>query len=86
MYSQFVHVIFLGQLTTFVIHTLGIVCVIQTSLVEIIVKIALKDIMDIQIVKVKSFFKNMYLYQKNISSNPIFRLHVPCRRIFRNFL
>ena len=56
MYSQFVHVIFLGQLTTFVIHTLGIVCAIQTSLVEIIVKIALKDIMDIQIVKVWSIF------------------------------
>ena len=50
--SQFVHVIFLGQLTTFVIQVLGIVCVIQTSLVEMIVDIASKDIMDIQIVKV----------------------------------
>ena len=65
IYSQFVHVIYLEQLTTFVIQILVIVCVIQTTLVEMIVNIALRDIMDIQIVKVWSIFfiVNILTYQ-----------------------
>ena len=48
------------------IHILVIVCVIQTTLVEMIVNIALRDIMDIQIVKVWSIsitIINMLTYQ-----------------------
>ena len=47
------------------IHILVIVCVIQTTLVDMIVNIALMDIMDIQIVKVWSIFfiVNILTYQ-----------------------